>query len=90
MEDEKLEKVETVEEPTEEPTPEPTQQQQATDLSVVLEAIADLKQVITTALTQVEPETVATEVLEDETPEENETSDIPEQDVDEIARKLGF
>lgn len=89
MEDEKLEKVETVEEPTEEPTPEPTQQQ-ATDLSAVLEAIADLKQVITTALTQVEPETVATVALEDETPEENEQSDIPEQDVDEIARQLGF
>lgn len=89
MEDEKLEKVETVEEPTAEPTPEPTQQQ-ATDLSAVLEAIADLKQVITTALTQLEPETVATEVLEDETPEEDEQSDIPEQDVDEIARQLGF
>lgn len=89
MEDEKLEKVETVEEPTEEQTPEPTQQQ-ATDLSAVLEAIADLKQVITTALTQVEPETVATEALEDETPEENEPSDIPEQDVDEISRQLGF
>lgn len=89
MEDEKLEKVETVEEPTAEPTPEPTQQQ-ATDLSTVLEAIADLKQVITTALTQLEPETVATEVLEDETPEVDESSDIPEQDVDEIARKLGF
>lgn len=89
MEDEKLENVETVEEPTAEPTPEPTQQQ-ATDLSAVLEAIADLKQVITTALTQLEPETVATEVLEDETPEEDESSDIPEQDVDEIAQKLGF
>lgn len=89
MEDEKLENVETVEEPTVEPTPEPTQQQ-ATDLSTVLEAIADLKQVITTALTQLEPETVATEVLEDETPEEDESSDIPEQDVDEIAQKLGF
>lgn len=89
MEDEKLENVETVEEPTAEQTPEPTQQQ-ATDLSTVLEAIADLKQVITTALTQLEPETVATEVLEDETPEEDESSDIPEQDVDEIARKLGF
>lgn len=89
MEDEKLENVETVEEPTAEQTPEPTQQQ-ATDLSAVLEAIADLKQVITTALTQLEPETVATEVLEDETPEEDESSDIPEQDVDEIAQKLGF
>lgn len=89
MEDEKREEV-VEKEPTQEPetqvqVPEPTPEQKA-DLSAVLEAIADLKQVVTTALTQIEPETVSTEVEEDE----KHDTDIPEQDVDEISKQLGF
>lgn len=89
MEDKKLEEV-VEQEPTQEPetqeqAPEPTPEPKA-DLSAVLEAIADLKQVVTTALTQIEPETVSTEVEEDETPD----TDIPKQDVDEISKQLGF
>lgn len=86
MEDEKREEV-VEQEPTQEPETQAQVPEPKTDLSAVLEAIAELKQIVQTALTQVEPETVATEVeeVEDETHE-----DIPHQDVDEIAEKLGF
>lgn len=82
-EDEKLEQVET---PAETPAEQTTATAPQSDLSAVLEAIADLKQVITTALTQIEPNTVVT----DPEPEPEPQNEAPEQDLNEIAQKLGF